>query len=455
MRSLHLRIFLAFWLIIVLTIVTAASLGFFYAERARSSLQNFEVSDAMIEASEALRDRGRSGLVTWLESLPFAAESVIYIVDEHGRELLDRQLPGPVRMTLRRSMMQADPRQQRPPQPPEPDSLRPARPFTELVGPAGEVYTLIVLPPQTAVARWLSERGGLGLAIIALLVSAGVSYLLARAISKPISRFRESTAAIAAGDLETRMASGIEKRSDEIGELARDFNHMTRELQLAWQRQAELTSNVSHELRSPLARLKVALELARRETGDLAELDRIDMETERLDEIIGQLLMFSKLDANPHEPAESVDLAELLAGVVDDVQFEHVHQAVDIDLRCNSDISINGYPLALRSAFENLLRNAALHGGGHIQVSMQAEAGQAIVEVYDQGGGVPEAELERLFEPFYRASTSGESQGTGLGLAIVARAIGIHDGLVDARNTDAGLCVVVRLPLQANSKETA
>ena len=85
MRSLHLRIFLAFWLIIVLTIVMVASIGIFYAERARTSLQNFEVSEAMIEASEALRDRGRTGLVTWLESLPFATESVIYIVDEQGR----------------------------------------------------------------------------------------------------------------------------------------------------------------------------------------------------------------------------------------------------------------------------------------------------------------------------------------------------------------------------------
>jgi two-component system sensor histidine kinase CpxA len=441
MRSLHLRIFLAFWLIIVLSIVTAASLGFLYAERARSSLQSFEVSDAMIDASEALRGRGRAGLVTWLESLPFAAESVIYIVDEQGRELLDRQLPGPVRMTLRRSMMQTAPRQQRPSRQREPDSLRPARPYAELVGPAGEVYTLIVLPPQTAVARWLSERGGLGLAIIALLVSAGVSYLLARAISKPISRFRESTAAIAAGDLDTRMASGIENRSDEIGELAKDFNHMTRELQLAWQRQAELTSNVSHEL-------------ARRETGELAELDRIDVETERLDEIIGQLLTFSKLDANPHEAGESVDLAELLAGVIDDVQFEHVHKAVDIDLRCDSDISINGYPLALRSAFENLLRNASSHGGGQIQVTVQAEGGHAIVEVQDQGGGVSEAELARLFEPFYRASTSGESQGAGLGLAIAARAIAIHDGLVDARNTDEGLCIEVRLPSQSNTEVT-
>ena len=260
MRSLHLRIFLSFWLIIVLTIFTAATLGFLYAERARSSLQSFEVSEAMIEASDALRERGRDGLVTWLESLPFAAESLIYIIDEQGRELLDRRLPAPVQMTLRRF---ARPPGLHPPRPRDTDTFRPPRPFAQLVGPAGEIYTLIVVPPQSAVARWLSERGRLTFIIIALLVSGGVSYLLARAISKPILRFRESTVAIAAGDLDTRIAPGVEKRRDEIGELAKDFNRMARELQLAWQRQAELTSNVSHELRSPLARLKVALELAR------------------------------------------------------------------------------------------------------------------------------------------------------------------------------------------------
>jgi len=454
MRSLHLRIFLAFWLIIVLTIVTAASLGFFYAERARSSFQSAEVSDAMIEASEALHDRGRAGLVTWLESRPLVAESVIYIVDEQGREILDRQLPGPVRMTLHRSMMQTAARQQRLSGAREPDSLRPARLFTELAGPDGAVYTLIVSPPQTVIARWLSKRGGLGFAIIALLMSAGVSYLLARAISKPISRFRESTAAIAAGDLDTRIASGIENRSDVIGELAKDFNHMTRELQRAWQRQAELMSNVSHELRSPLARLKVALELTRRETGELAELDRIDMETERLDEIIGQLLTFSKLDASAHEAAELVDLAELLAGVIDDVQFEHAPKTVDIDLRCDSEILIKGYPLALRSTFENLLRNAAAHGAGQIQVIVRANGEYAIVEVHDQGGGVPDAELAHLFKPFYRASTPGQFQGVGLGLAIVARAIAIHDGSVDARNTDEGLCIEVQLPSKSKTEET-
>ncbi len=444
MRSLLLRIFLSFWLIIVLTIVTAASLGFLYAERARLSLQNFEVSEAMIEAGDSLRRDGRDGLVDWLESLPSVTASLIFIIDEQGRELLDRRLPAPVEMALRR--VGGRPPGLRPPRPRDNDTLRPPRPFAQLVGPEGEVYTLIVLPPQSAVGRWLSQRGRLTFAIIALLVSGGVSYLLARAISRPIRRFRESTVAIADGDLDTRVASSVEKRRDEIGGLAQDFNQMASKLQQAWQRQAELTSNVSHELRSPLARLKVALELARRKTGELPELDRIDAETGRLDELIGQLLTFSKLDANKAEPAEPVDLAELVAGVVHDVAYEYTNHDVNIEWQSGEDVSVDGFPSALRSGVENVLRNAASHGGGDVKVSLLAEAGHAVIAVQDQGGGVLEAELEHLFEPFYRAGTSAESQGTGLGLAIAARAMAMHQGSVTARNAGHGLRIEMRLP---------
>ena len=237
------------------------------------------------------------------------------------------------------------------------------------MGAAGEIYTLIVVPPQSAVARWLSERGRLTFIIIALLVSGVVSYLLARAISKPILRFRESTVAIAAGDLDTRIAPGVEKRRDEIGELAKDFNRMARELQLAWQRQAELTSNVSHELRSPLARLKVALELARRKTGELPELARIDAETERLDDIIGQLLAFSKLDAKTHEAAATVNLVELLAGDGhDDLalfgELDGVADQVDQDLaqtcRVRENAAGNGTP-EVHLAAQSLLRRTVPH----------------------------------------------------------------------------------------------
>ena len=449
MHSLLLRIVLSFWLIIVLTIVTAASLGFLYAERARSSLQNFEVSEAMFEAGDSLRRWGRDGLVDWLDSLPSVTASLVYIIDEQGRELLDRRLPAPVEIALRRI---GRPPGIRPPWPRDNDTLRPPRPFAQLVGPEGEVYTLIVLPPQGAIARWLSERGRLSFVIIALLVSGGVSYLLARAISRPIRRFRESTVAIADGDLDTRIASGVAKRRDEIGGLAQDFNQMANKLQKAWRRQTELTSNVSHELRSPLARLKVALELARRETGELPELDRIDAETELLDELIGQLLTFSKLDGQTGESAASLDVTELVAGVVDDVGYEYSSEAVSIELPSDERVAVNGFPDALRSAIENVLRNAAMHAGGGVQVAVYAEADQAVITVRDEGGGVPDADLPHLFEPFYRAGPSAGSKGTGLGLAIAARAMALHDGSITARNVGRGLYVEMRLPLQRPRK---
>ena len=447
MRSLLLRIFVSFWSIIVITIVAAAAVGFFYAERVRTSVENFEVSEAMLEASAALQADGRDGLREWLRSLPGATSSLIFVLDQGGRDLLDRRLPPPVELAMRR-FSRRDVRRPLPPR--EFGNLRPARPFTQLVGPDEHVYTLFVLPPQSAFGRWLSQRGGLGFVIIALLVSALVSYLLARAISRPIRRFRESAIAVGAGKLDTRVSDRVGNRRDEIGLLAKDFDRMTSELQRAWQRQTDLARNVSHELRSPLARLRVALELARRKTGELAELDRIDIETERLDELIGQILEFSRLDAGPSEDAGRIDVEELLRSVVEDVRYEHGEEA-RIELQIRSGGSVDGYAGALRSAVENVLRNAMQHSraGNAVAARLDAEGTQVVISIEDRGGGVPEHELGSIFEPFYRAKPkcgSATTSGTGLGLAIASRAVGVNSGTIAARNTANGLCVEMRLP---------
>jgi two-component system sensor histidine kinase CpxA len=452
MRSLLFRIFVSFWSIILITIVAAGALGYFYAERARATMQSFEVSDAMLEASDSLREEGREGLTAWLRSLPAVTASLVYVIDDRGQDLLGRRLPPPVAIAMRRF---GGPPLVRP-MPPHRDvrNLRPARPFTQLVGPDDRVYTLFVLPPQGTVGRWLSERGGVGLASIALLVSAIISYLLARAISRPIRRFRESAVAIAGGNLETRVADSVGKRRDEIGLLAQDFDRMTGDLQRAWQQQTELTRNVSHELRSPLARLRVALELARRKTGDLPELDRIDTETERLDALIGQLLEFSRLEADLHEARSQVDLDALLLSVVEDARFEYggTDRPVQIDFQSDSMPVVSGYAGALQSGIENVLRNALQHGreGAVVTVRLGTSAAEAVVTVEDQGGGVPEHELGNIFEPFYRATArdrDASAPGSGLGLAIAARAIALNGGRLAARNAERGLCVEMRLPL--------
>ncbi len=443
MRSLLMRFFLGFWLIIALTIATAATLGFLYAERARASLENFEVSEAMLDASESLEQQGRDGLVDWLDSLPSVTASIVFVLDENDKDLLDRRVPPPVLQVIRRFERFGG---MRPPRWRDRDNVRPARPFTQLVGPEGDTYTLVVLPPQNAVSKWVSDRSRLTFVILLLLVSGGVSYLLARAISKPILRFRESTVAIAGGDLDTRIPDKVEKRKDEIGALAQDFNRMAHKLQLAWQRQGELTSNVSHELRSPLARLKVALELARRKTGELPELDRIDTEAERLDALVGQLLTFSKLDADMSGDRETVNLAELIESVIEDVRFENEGRDIAVEFEGDDSIELKAHAGALRSAVENVIRNAVIHGGDNVQVSLSKEDDQAIITVQDTGGGVAEDDLDHLFDPFYRATASKDKEGAGLGLAIAARALSMHEGKIKAQNTHQGLQVNLTLP---------
>jgi len=450
MRSLLLRIFVAFWSIIVITIIAAGAVGYLYAERARSAMENFEVSDAMLEASTALKEQGREGLTEWLRSLKGPTSTLIYVIDERGEDLLGRRLPSSARAVLRRF---DSPRFRRPPPARAAGNLRPARPFTQLVGPDNDVYTMIVLPPQGAVGRWLSQRGGAGFIIIALLVSAVVSYLLARAISRPIRRFRESAVAIGAGNLDTRVSDRVGRRRDEIGLLAEDFDRMTSELQSAWQRQTELSRNVSHELRSPLARLRVALELARRKTGDLAELDKIDLETERLDELIGQILEYSRLDSSREVKRVQVDMDELLQSVVEDVryEFEQPGGKTRFDVQLAERALVNGYPGALRSGLENVLRNSVQHNrdGVAVSVRLRNDESHVIVTVDDEGGGVPDEDLRNIFEPFYRAKTKTadvKGAGSGLGLAIASRAITLNGGTLTASNSEKGLRVEIRLP---------
>ncbi|MDH4047095.1 MAG: ATP-binding protein [Gammaproteobacteria bacterium] len=449
MRSLLLRIFVAFWSIILITIAVAAAIGHSYAERTRIALQNFEVGDAVLEASAALQENGREGLTDWLRNLPGPAEKLFYVVDDKGKDLLGRRLPEIVRISLRRfGDRESRPKRAQRDQP----NLRPARPFTQLIGPDEREYTVFVVPPHSVRAKWLADRGLGGLIVLALIVSAVASFILAQTLSRPIRQLRSSANAIAEGRLDTRVAEGVGKRRDELGLLAADFDRMADELQSAWQKQTELTRNVSHELRSPLARLRVALELARRKTGDLAELDRIDLETERLNELIGQILEYSRLDVDSAERLSNIDLGELLHSVVDDVRFEHGYpdSGVNIEFDSEDSCTINGFPGALRSCFENVLRNAVQHGrnGGDVRVRLGIESSQAIVAVEDQGGGVPEQELAKIFEPFYRlGSKQGPARQSGLGLAIASRAATLNGGTIRASNHANGLRVEIRLPL--------
>jgi two-component system sensor histidine kinase CpxA len=218
--------------------------------------------------------------------------------------------------------------------------------------------------------------------------------------------------------------------------------------------------DVSHELRSPLARLEVALELARRRAGDSAAeaLDRIGRESRRLDELIGQLLSLERMSSHEAESdRRRVDLGRLLGEVVADARFEAETGGRTVTLFVERDATVLGSAELLRSALENVVRNAVAHApaGTAVDVSLAVtgaaeQRGAALITVRDRGPGVPEVELGRLFEPFHRVSEARDRQsgGVGLGLAITRRAVEWHGGTVAASNhPDGGLEVAIRLPL--------
>ncbi len=459
MHSLTVRIFLSFWLIIGLLIGLAAIAGYAYSERLREAFENFEIDDTVLTASAILDSDGREGLEAWLRSFPSGSPIEVFVVDGDGRDILERRLPRRVsrlmhRFELRPRSPHDRGRDARNWHRDDSPRIRPARPLTQIVGPDGAVYSLFVSPKRNPYGEWISERAGPAFFLLALLISSAVSYALALAITRPVRKFREATVSIAEGKLDTRVAASMRNRRDEIGMLAHDLDAMADKLQDASDQQTELTRNISHELRSPLARLRVALELARRQTGDLAEFQRIENETERLDGLIGQILSYSRMEARSDEQPQTVDLAELLREAVENANFECRSggiEDVSVDLACDDAPAVHGYAAALTSAFENVLRNAIRHSpkNGIVSVRVSQDGQTVLVEIEDQGSGVPDESLGKIFEPFYRSVRGHDesTEGTGLGLAIARRAVQKNAGTISAHNAAAGgLCVSIRLP---------
>jgi signal transduction histidine kinase len=288
--------------------------------------------------------------------------------------------------------------------------------------------------------------------LIGLLVIAGVAILAARQIKRPIDGLRNATIALASGRLRTRVPDSIASRGDELGELGRSFNDMAARLQRLLESQRQLLRDVSHELRSPLARLRIASELARGQPSG-AHFDRIEQEAARLDELIGQVLLVARLDAPMNPAARSdIDVSALVEQVCDDAGLEAAQRGVDIDVRVEGGAQVSGWPELLRSALENVVRNAVRYTADatRIEVEARRDAAQWRIVVSDRGPGVPEDQLAEIFKPFHRVSSAREreSGGYGLGLAIAERAVAAHGGTITASNVaEGGLCVRISVPI--------
>jgi two-component system sensor histidine kinase CpxA len=321
--------------------------------------------------------------------------------------------------------------------------------------PDGERVVLVAAVRRPPSLVDLLEPGVLGWRLLALTAVVGaLCFWIARTLTSPVEKLRGVVRSLAGGDLSARVAPRMAARKDEIGDLARDFDAMAARIEALVGAQQRLVRDVSHELRSPLARLAVALELARKRAGESAteQLDRIELEAGRLDALIGQLLTLSRLEAADAPAAhERVDLGELVDGVADDAAFEASARGVQVAVDRGDGCAVEGDPDALRSAVENVVRNAVAYSadGGEVRVAAERAGAAVAVRVSDGGPGVPEEHLEAVFQPFFRVEEARDRQhgGAGLGLAIASRAVRLHGGTITARNRPTGgLEVELRLP---------
>jgi len=448
--NLFWKLFVVFGIAMALTLVGAVFVGFRLASLAFDQLNIENREEIIAQAAGVLNEQGEPGLQAWLRARPSPAPGLMLMVlNERNEDLLGREVPSRFERLLR-------PRPSRGPR--GPSNLRPPQLTSNLVGADGQEYRFLFVRTRMTVLGVLTwPATQLAVLTLAVLAAAATALLLARYLSSPIVRLQRASRALAAGALETRVGAPFNRRKDEVGTLARDFDTMAERIQALVTDKETLLRDVSHELRSPLARIGVALALAQRKAGEGSQADllRIEQEAARLDELVGQIMTLARLRTQAAQRFEPVELDELVTEVVENARFEHPQARIDYTPAKLP--AVPGEAMELRSAIENVLRNALAHsdGAGPIGVSLKAAGRTVEIAVEDRGPGVPAEELERIFEPFYRADKSRDHShdGQGIGLAITARVMERHGGQAYARNRPGGgLEVTLTLPVNSRGE---
>jgi two-component system, OmpR family, sensor histidine kinase CpxA len=435
MNRLFWKIFLSFWITeaLVLTIaVTLANMGVW--RETPDSLQQVQAEMPAV-ATRAVQAWEQGGAPTLKQSLSDASEDSSarwWLVDANGKELSGNVVPWWVPQVVQKQ-----------------SGARPDKAVFAVTGSRGQ-YTLVAEPGQPRVPH-IPYRAIIRQLLAGLLVSGITCFLLAHYLVQPILRLRRATQAVAAGDLSARAGEAVGERKDEIGDLVRDFDRMAGRIEALVQSQKQLLRDISHDLRSPLQRLRMAVGLARRESSASTQLDRIEREAVRINELVEQVLTLARLEnAATQLPMASVSLQAIVNDVVSDASYEAERLECSVKVEAREQTQINGNRELLHSAVENVVRNAIHHSPPHteVKVTLLGNDGVIRVRVEDQGPGVPEGALSRLFEPFFRVDESrGTTNGFGLGLAIAARAVAVHGGSIKAHNLQPhGLQVEIHLP---------
>lgn len=453
MRSLFLKVFFWFWLamgLVVAAFLIATELTRPSEMYSRGSITDRYTSFIAETAAVTYEREGPAGLVAYLERVAKVTGVRARLFDEQGVELsgLGAQ-PGAPELVRRAAQSQGRIF--------DAPVDKPLFAFPAVTGGGGRYVFVGELgaPPDPPFAnpRFLLPR------FLAVMLTAGLlCYLLARYIVSPVLKLRAVTKQVAEGDLSARVGPLLGRRRDELAAMGHDFDAMAERVETLVSAQQLLIRDISHELRSPLTRLNVALELARRRAGAEAApaLDRIEREAASINEMVGQLLALSRVESGADGlKTVKLDLSDLVRAVAEDAEFEAQARGRSVRVTACEPCRTTGAIELLRSAVENVVRNAVSYTaeGTAVEIALRCETvgpeRHAVISVRDRGAGVPEEAIEKIFRPFYRVEDARERQtgGTGLGLAIAARAVHLHHGTIRAANSPGGgLVVEISLP---------
>ncbi|HKR00002.1 MAG TPA: ATP-binding protein [Pyrinomonadaceae bacterium] len=457
MRSLFLKIFLWFGLALLLVNLGLFVMFLLTAPRNRP-LRGPSAAALGIYAQTAAdtfeRD-GKSGLSDYLSRVESASGVRAVVFNENGEELSGRAAPMGARELASKASQSTRPNFSATERDLAAFMARSAsgRPYTLVAGMPG--------PPPPPPGPFGLEMGrSVQHLLLALFIGAALCYWLARYLTAPIVKLRATTRELADGNFNARVGPELTRQKDEIGHLGRDFNLMAERIESLVMAERRLLADISHELRSPLARQRVAIAIARRRaTPEAASaIDRIESEAESVNEMLSQVLTLSRFESGTDGlRTTAIDLPALLEKVADDADFEAKGRDRSVRVTESEPCATTGVFELLRSAVENVVRNAVHYTaeGTEVELALRCEGGEAekyaVIRVRDHGAGVPDEAIEKIFRPFYRVEDARdrETGGTGLGLAIAARAVRLHGGTIQAANApDGGLMVEIRLPIK-------
>jgi two-component system sensor histidine kinase CpxA len=451
MRSLYWKIFVSFWLATILIIFTTAWVTSQIAQKSSQPAREQAFMDSYANAAVATFESGRRlALLKWLNQIGLSRHMSIYLLSSTG-EIVGTQAPPDNVKAVAENLIK--------------DQLsegifKSGKLIVshEILSTSGKFYRLAAVSEKPI--SYFIEIPWAGLTIrltLAIFISGLICYLLSLYLTQPLRSLGMAAKSIATGKLYTRVGHFRGHKKDEIAELSNDFDRMAEQLETLVSSKERLLQDISHELRSPIARLNIAIELGRKKTKHLAdsEFSRMELESSRLNALIGEILDFARLDKSTTDlQLTDTDIPELLAEIIHDANYEFKNESIRIAAGTIDPCQLFIDKRLIHRAVENIVRNALHYSSKNQQVTVSLHYNETKdhihIDVKDHGPGVPEKQLEKIFSPFYRVDTSRTKKtgGYGLGLAIASRAVALHHGEIIAKNNDeGGLLVRIILPV--------